>query len=72
MPPRTTETKVKTLLLNAQTKRCAPSRWSGLEVMFAGELQNHLASCASRAVEQSCVLRVVPLAGFEVIIDGRF
>ena len=46
----------------------------GLEwkVMFAGRLQNHLASCASRAVEQSCVLREVPLAGFEVIIDGRF
>jgi hypothetical protein len=35
-------------------------------------MQNHLALCASGAVEQSCVLRVAPLAGFEVIIDGRF
>jgi hypothetical protein len=40
--------------------------------MFGGGQQNHLASRAPGAVEQTCVLRVAPLAGFEVIIDGRF
>ena len=33
--------------------------------------RNNLPRCAG-AVEQTCVLAVAPLAGFEVIIDGRF
>src|ERR1019366_7778244 len=71
-PLRPGKNQNKTFLRRKNKKIPAPSRWSGRSTVGQKKNEEKLARDALGAVKQFHVLGSASLAGFEVIIGGRF